>query len=1552
MFKHDDLYPNFYGNESVEIYIKPDAQQDRYYWFVLSADNVTFEQSITLRPASQNISWEAPWRSFTKILPNGWTAEVAIPLYVFNCDDLAGMQLNIVRNLRNIALDQYGAKQSEQTVLSTLLPETMGRPKTHDFKQFAAVDGLGGFKPVIPFAPKIAAAEVTSYYAHDDKYFYDVKVTLMRYTEVAGRAEVRVMEDIGQGHCVKQTELVDLDGKPEPGQVGPYQRNLVLRVPAGDLRERKVQITLIDAVTGNCLAGKTIEELSALQVVKEIFVGRSYYTSEAQVDIHLELGLPDALLSSAALALNINGAKLHIVKGLQPEATLAIPLSEFDFGENALDLQLVSGADILAEKRLTVRRHQPRPGYEVKADFSKGILLKNDKPVFPVGMSVAHWDSNYAFKVEASGNDQEEAIKYLGEAGFTTLILENFCKQPDTYQARAADSALFASLADKYGMDVLDWSSPIPPPSDNAPGTPLADRLDFQRKRYATMEPVLAANIKTMREQPNLLIYYNVDEPNLVNPDERIAVAEWYWETVRKIDPYRPLCMVYSMNIPHGDTWTAWSEAIGFDIYPRPFTGGIYSEPGLYTAFYAHILRERCRHDHKVMLFVPLSNYLELGRTPISMSKAHMLCQAYTAIIYGARGLVYFVLHVVAGGDAWDALRMINAQIREMSPALLNGDIPQQISYIPDDFNPAAQKFPMVNAAVFQYPDGDYLLLAANIVAHAVETKFKIDGLQAATRLFTAEGQSEMDLDGESFSDKLEAYGVRAYRLRLMKPAMNPVVAQTPAPAGPVIIVKPQQIPVQATLEMQALVAEPAPIVKVDEIRRQVMAGKNHIPNPCFQKQFNPGVPDFFLPAWGPGHDPYRGQPGSSWFLDQETLWHGIPAMCMVYSKPPLSQGLDGMCYIPDAVDGQPPKMVFSCYAKGARDGDKLKVYLPFATPQIKIFTLSTEWERFQVAGEIVSRPYKGFKGGHLLRLSPEPPAGSRIWVTGLQMERGDTATEFQDDSVVESHTPKARGPATLHVAPDGDDARSGIGDWSNAVATISNALSKAGAGDTVLISNGLYVVTAPINLDFSVRVQGWPPATAPTGVVITTLYPDPAHSTRCASITSPGAVLSGVTIERGYPNDRHGAAGGIWLAAGIVSNCIIRRCRANYGGGGIRADAGAVITDCTIISNRNSGGDYACAGGGVFLGQGAELRRSLIAANYDEASSSYNAGGVYVYGANCRIVDCCIVDNENAGSAGSGGGMHLAGTGGHIVENCIISNNHAKTHAGGIAVAAGINTISGAAITHNRTANAGGGILAVGNSLVQMSNCTVAGNAAAYGAGLANNANTASRGNLNVTHSCIAANTSVWHAAGAFLIDNTGCLAHSVIVSNVACGGNGAGLYVGSRGDWQTSMSITNCLIADNKLYGSQAHGGGIYIDQAGLTLASCTIAGNSARHGGGISLSPEGSAGNLMVCNTIIASNTADGTNTAELELPPAAPDGVFRYSCSPALSGSQYGNISDGPVFAGTDAGNYRLAAGSPGIDAGTNQAWMVEAVDLDGRPRIDSQRSRVDMGAYEY
>ena len=59
---------------------------------------------------------------------------------------------------------------------------------------------------------------------------------------------------------------------------------------------------------------------------------------------------------------------------------------------------------------------------------------------------------------------------------------------------------------------------------------------------------------------------------------------------------------------------------------------------------------------------------------------------------------------------------------------------------------------------------------------------------------------------------------------------------------------------------------------------------------------------------------------------------------------------------------------------------------------------------------------------------------------------------------------------------------------------------------------------------------------------------------------------------------------------------------------------------------------------------------------------------------------------------------------------------------------------------------------------------------------------------------------------------------------------------------------------------------------------------------------------------------------------------------------------GNITNEPMFVDLAAGNLRLLSNSPCINAGTNQDWMVGAMDFDGKPRLIG--GRVDMGAYEW
>ena len=720
-FKHDGAV---HEDDSVEVFIRPEPAKKRYYQFKLNFANVTAEQR-TSDAGSRDDGWNPPLRFMTRRLPNGWTAELAIPLFVFECDDLGGLQLNLCRNEVKIELDLYGAVNNEKTLYAMLRPGNKG--SAHNFGNFMAVAGMGGFKPGIPFAPRIAAAEVTGYRLDKGSNSYGVAVTLDTASPAAGSVLLAVVETVGGKDAECYADRIELDGG----------RKLELSIPTAGFQDRQVRVVLADPGNrANVLASMAVEDTSALSVIRKAFVGRSYYTCETSAAVRLEFGLSAELLKKVTLAVEVNGKKVLEAGGLQPVMTADIPLAALALGSNAVTVRILAEGKELTSAALGVRRLTPRPGYETKVDFIKGVLLKDQQPIFPVAMMGHSLQSR--FGVGGCADDDEAMFRYLAnEIGFNAVVRSTGTNVP-----------AFMRLAEKYGLNVITWSyshgcqklgfpmDMMTPP--RSMDLPLPERLRIQRAIYDEGEPLMIAEARLLRDWKNFIGYYNFDEPNLINPDERIAIAEWYYRTVAPLDPYRPQFLLYSKGIPRGDNWTRWGEVLGYDVYPAPpyVPGDCYAEPGLSTAWYACDLRERCRHDNKAMFFVPLANMLDPGRTPIGLKKIHMLCQAYSAIIYGSRGLLYFALNNVIGEEAWDALKTINAQIRAMAPALLNGDIAQEIRYTPDNFKPAERKFPMVNAAVFQYPGGDYLLLAANFTGYAVESHFTVAGLKKAERLF------------------------------------------------------------------------------------------------------------------------------------------------------------------------------------------------------------------------------------------------------------------------------------------------------------------------------------------------------------------------------------------------------------------------------------------------------------------------------------------------------------------------------------------------------------------------------------------------------------------------------------------------------------------------------------------------------------------------------------------------------------------------------------------------------------------------------------------------
>jgi len=174
------------------------------------------------------------------------------------------------------------------------------------------------------------------------------------------------------------------------------------------------------------------------------------------------------------------------------------------------------------------------------------------------------------------------------------------------------------------------------------------------------------------------------------------------------------------------------------------------------------------------------------------------------------------------------------------------------------------------------------------------------------------------------------------------------------------------------------------------------------------------------------------------------------------------------------------------------------------------------------------------------------------------------------------------------------------------------------------------------------------------------------------------------------------------------------------------------------------------------------------------------------------------------------------------------------------------------------------------------------------------------------------------------------GFVDHCVITGNTARQGGGA--YVEAGG------LLRNSLIADNS---AQSAGGGLYL-RGGARLSSCTVSANDAGAcGGGVYC--ENSAG---FRNAIIYFNTAGNAGSNVYDHGAAS---VFTNCCTAPLPSAGSNNTADDPLFGDAPDGDFLILQESPCVDAGTNESWMVAAVDIAGRGRLGGDH--VDMGAYE-
>ncbi len=311
-------------------------------------------------------------------------------------------------------------------------------------------------------------------------------------------------------------------------------------------------------------------------------------------------------------------------------------------------------------------------------------------------------------------------------------------------------------------------------------------------------------DVKCYREHPAVLAWYLDEEPTGGHWDKDM---EGHFQRflqrrgeLKQIDPHHP---VFALDVPWitapaTDWWIKWNTAGDISVHDNypvnqhrqslSFDHGIPETVGLAVK----------SNEQKKPVWICLPTFEQNDqRFQFSMPSSRQLrCMAYTSIVHGATGLMYFALDswvtrngsvvgmapdatasygqdLVATADQlrlsrelWQAAVALNREIEQLRPALLSptAKLPYEV-HLDSDWPPVTPE--PIRTLLKTDPSGGFVLLVVNIDASPQRVRIVFpDSNLAAEQLFESQGAGRFSAEKGGFQFLSGPYDVRAIRLK------------------------------------------------------------------------------------------------------------------------------------------------------------------------------------------------------------------------------------------------------------------------------------------------------------------------------------------------------------------------------------------------------------------------------------------------------------------------------------------------------------------------------------------------------------------------------------------------------------------------------------------------------------------------------------------------------------------------------------------------------------------------------------------------------------------
>ncbi len=980
---HDDPIHN---DDSLELLLDPAGDGRLYVHYKLAFNNVRADQIV--RDGVRDPRWNIPWLAATAQDPAGWSAELAIPLFVLvSYGDLGALAFNIARNERRIqAVDGAGEILSERQVFSTWQPVVRS---LHEPDRLAPLIGVNPDPLEVPLLAALEDVTVRPYEVRNGALHYAVDATIVPVSDRGGDLDVIVSDVTTDGHtnAAQQRSTVAASGV----------HTVSVHIPATSMAERDITVVLRDPAAGRELGRRVLARPEALRWLSA-YLDRGYYTTESQAVIQAAVGLPAGTVRDMRLEVRA-GTRVVGQGAAAADTRVPFPIASWSNGTHALTLDLRQrDGTLFGSLPCALIKRPPKPGREWNIDHVNRVILNNGAPFFGIAMVQ-----------DMVGYDPQAIARCLAEHNFNTIGMwsgtTNRWLDPEEYTA-------YADLAGRHGLRVLarleqararapddtcDWRH-LQPYFDTLPpdqvdrekrfltyGAHLtqvkgyllfrARMLDAAQRQAAFFDlyryhrRLMLQSVEAIMNATNVIGYNLLDEPM----DFQLPALEDIHARIHAADGYHPTFLLFSGSPPAGVEDRPLFDVLSQDPYWTP--GGVdpkRNTPRYVAAATAQLHRRAGRSPRRAPIWINVSS--EFFRGYRTYTRAEQECQTWLALMNGATVISYF--HFIAHRETWDTLRRLNRLAAALAPALTAPSVEQSVvyrngrvgedgavQYTPGAFDPDQDVFPDVQAVVKRYPDGRGVLLAANVYDRPTRCEFRIPGLAGTVSNIVS--AAVLPVAGGAFTETFGGYGIAGFLLDL------------PGAARSI------DLTVSSVVHTNAI--RPTPL----GLRHYVRPGKkNVLPNPSAEDATRPGYPDYFF--WVPALMPDQLIGSVNPRIGQTTneAYHGRASL-MISRQPGWPSGGGEVWFYCQPQHAEETVYTFSCYAKTDTPGLRLSCQSVYGTAT---FVLTSCWQRCAMPWNVP--PKSDAERG---RLAIAPAQYGTVWLDALQVERGADATAFED---------------------------------------------------------------------------------------------------------------------------------------------------------------------------------------------------------------------------------------------------------------------------------------------------------------------------------------------------------------------------------------------------------------------------------------------------------------------------------------------------------------------------------------------------------------------------